>query len=104
MMMKCPIPARSVAHRLRAAREPATETAPIPHDVWFENCESGYDLWELSATTGNATRPFASLVQSKRSPARGGDRFNRRVDDGEDAGLEELTSEISWEKHGPRRK
>ena len=31
------------------------------------------------------------------------DRFNRRVDE-DHGGLEELTGEITWEKHGPRRR
>ena len=102
--MKCPIPLGSVAHRLREARQSSIDTDQVAQDVWFENCESGYDLWELSRHYGEYDQTISLLWCTEDDLPRGEvDRFNRRVDE-DDGGLEELYGDITWEKHGPRRK
>lgn len=101
--LKCPIPPGSVAHKLRAERGHATDTGEVAQDVWLENCEAGYDVWELSRHYGDYDETISLLWCSEDNLPQGEvDRFNRRVD--EDGGLEDLTGEITWEKHGPRRR
>lgn len=100
---RCPIPHGSVAGRLRAEGNHATDTSSIAQDVWLENCESGYDLWELSRHNCEYDETISLLWCTEEDLPRGEvDRFNQRVE--EDDGLEELSGVISWEKHGPRRK
>lgn len=101
---KCPIPPGSIAHKLRAAGSHATDTGEVAQDVWLENCDAGYDLWELSRHYGDYDETISILWCSEDDLPQGEvDRFNRRVDD-DDGGLEELTGELSWEKDGPRRR
>ena len=102
MVMKCPIPQGSVAHRLRAAGQNAINMDQVAQDIWLENGESGYDLSELSRHYGEYDQTVSLLWCTEDDLPRGEvDRFNRRVDED---GLEELTGEITWEKHGPRRR
>ena len=101
---KCPIPPGSIAHRLRGERTRATDMGQVAQDVWFENCDSGYDVWEMSRHYGDFDETIALLWCSEDELPRGEvDRFNRRIDE-DDGGIEELTGEITWEKNGPRRK
>lgn len=103
-MMKCPIPPGSVAARLRDAGHSASETDQVAQDLWLENCEQGSEIWELSRHYSEFDWTVSLLWCGEDELPRGElDRFNRRVDEG-DGGLEELTGEITWEKHGPRRR
>ncbi|TAK81060.1 MAG: ImmA/IrrE family metallo-endopeptidase [Betaproteobacteria bacterium] len=103
MAMKCPIPPGSVAKRLRTAGEPGTAIDQVAQDVWLENCEGGYDLWELSRHYRKHDQTISLLWCSEEELPRGEvDRFNRRLSDDE-GGLEELTGVLTWEKHGRRR-
>jgi hypothetical protein len=102
VLMRCPIPVGSVAHRLRVSGRNATDTNQVAQDTWLENCDLGYDLWELSRHYGEYDQTVSILWCTEDDLPRGEvDRFNRRID--EDDGLEDLTGEITWEKHGPRR-
>lgn len=101
---KCPIPSGSVAHRLRASGSYATDSGEVAQDVWLENCDAGSDLWELCRHYGGYDETISLLWCSEDDlPQVEVDRFNRRIDEDE-GGLEELTGELSWEKHGPRRR
>ncbi len=101
---KCPIPHGSVAQRLRTDGRRATDTEQIAQDIWIENCEAGYDLWELSRHNSEYDETISLLWCAEEDLPRGEvDRFNKRIDE-DNGGLEELTGVISWEKHGPRRK
>jgi hypothetical protein len=100
---RCPIPPASIAHKLRAAGNYATEIGEVSQDVWMENCDRGYDLMELSRHYGEYDETISILWCSEDDLPQGEvDRFNRRIED--DDGLEDLTGELSWEKHGPRRR
>ena len=102
--MKCPIPPGSVAARLRAASQSASVTGQVAQDLWLENCETGAEIWELSRHYGEFDWTVSLLWCGEDELPRGEvDRFNRRVND-DDGGLEELSGEITWEKHGPRRR
>lgn len=104
MAMKCPVPAGSVANRLRSAGDRGTQSDQVAQDVWLENCEAGYDLWELSRHDSKYDSTISLLWCTEEDLPQGEvDRFNRRVDE-DDGGLEELSGEITWQKHGPRRK
>jgi Zn-dependent peptidase ImmA (M78 family) len=103
MGMKCPMPPGSVAKRLRAAGEPATAIDQVAQDVWLENCNRGYDLWELSRHYRKHDQTVSLLWCSEEELPRGEvDRFNQRLDDDE-GGLDELTGVLTWEKHRRRR-
>lgn len=98
---KCAIPGGSVANRLRTAKARGIETDQISQEVWFTNCDSGYDLSELARHNDEFDETISLLWCTEDDLPRGEvDRFNRRIE--EDAGLEELDGVISWEKHGPR--
>ena len=80
------------------------DTEQVAQDLWLANAEAGCDLWELSRHYSEYDQTVSLLWCSEDDLPRGEvDRFNRRVDES-DNGLEELTGEITWEKHGPRRK
>lgn len=103
MVMKCPIPDGSVAHRLRADGRNAIDTEQVAQDIWLQNCGPGYDLWEMCRHYGDYDQAVSLLWCSEDDLPQGEvDRFSRRVD--EDSGLEELDGEITWEQHGPRRR
>lgn len=102
--IKCPIPPGSLAKRLRTGRQSATAIEQVAQDIWLDNCDAGYDLWELSRHYEKFDQTISLLWCSEEELPRGEvDRFNRRVDD-EDGGLEELTGVLRWDKHGPRRR
>lgn len=103
VVWKCPVPTGSVAQRLRAGGQRATDTEQIAQDIWLENCDAGYDLWELSRYNSEYDETISLLWCTEEDLPRGEvDRFHKRIED--DGGLEELTGVISWEKHDPRRK
>jgi len=103
MAMKYPIPSGSVAKRLRAAGAPAADIDQVAQDVWLENCDGGYDLWELSRYYRKHDQTISLLWCSEEELPRGEvDRFNQRLDDN-DGGLDELTGVLTWDKHGRRR-
>lgn len=102
MAIKCPIPPGSLAKRLRTAREQATAIDQVPQDVWLENCNGGYDLWELSRHYSKFDQTISLLWCSEEELPKGEvDRFNQRLE--EDGGLEELTGVLTWGKRGRRR-
>jgi hypothetical protein len=104
MSMKCPIPQGSIAVRLRQAGESSSAVGQVAQDIWLENCEDGYELWELSRHYAKFDQTISVLwCTEDELPAGEVDRFNRRVGDADD-GLEELTGVLSWAKHGPRRR
>jgi len=98
---QCTIPHGSVAQRLRASKSRGSDTDQISQEVWLLNCDSGYDLSELSRHNSDFDETISLLWCAEEDMPRGEvDRFNRRVD--EESGLEELDGNISWEKNGPR--
>jgi Zn-dependent peptidase ImmA (M78 family) len=102
--MKQQIPPGSVAHRLRAAAQNSVDAGQIEQDIWFENCEAGYEMWELSRHYGEYDQTVSVLWCSEDDLPHGEiDRFHRLIDEDEGE-IQELTGEISWEKPGPRRK
>lgn len=104
MSTRGPIPPGSLALRLRAAGEPSTTSEQVPQDVWFENCESGYELWELSRHYPTFDQTVSLLWCAEEDlPAGEVDRFNRRVEDEDDGGLQELTGELIWSKRTRKR-
>lgn len=105
MQMKCALPVGSIAQRLRNARQRATHTEQIAQDIWFENCDSGADLWELARHYHKFDQTISLLWCSDDELPQGEvDRFNRLIGEDENGGLEELDGVISWEKNGPRLK
>jgi len=99
--IKCDIPSGSVASRIRAAGISSIETHEVAQDLWFENCERGAQIWEMSRHYG-AWDATVSLLWCEEDELPQGevDRFGRRVKDA--GGLEELSGEITWESHGPK--
>ncbi len=92
---RTPIPAGSVAHRLRTADANQIETDEVAQDVWFENWEKGLDLWEMARHYQRTDTTVALLwFSSEDLPEFEVTRFGVRVD--EDEGLTELTGELPW--------
>jgi Zn-dependent peptidase ImmA (M78 family) len=103
MSMKCPIPGGSVAERLRRVGESSSAVEEVAQDIWLENCDAGYDLWELSRHFQKYDQTISLLWCTEEELPKGEvDRFNRRVGD-DDGGLEDLDGVLTWEKHGRRR-
>lgn len=103
MPMNCPIPAGSVAERLRRSDESSSAVEEVAQDIWLENCDAGYDLWELSRHFQTYDQTISLLWCTEEELPKGEvDRFNRRVGD-DDGGLEDLNGVLTWEKHGSRR-
>jgi len=99
---KCPMPPGSVAHRLRSMGAFATETDQVAQDVWLENCNGGYELWELARHYGSYDQTISLLWCSENDLPQGEvDRFGKRVDE-DNGGLEELTGELKWSKRRRR--
>lgn len=92
---RSPIPAGSVARRLRADGTNQFETNEVPQDIWFENWEKGRDLWELARHYHRTDTTVALLWFSPDElPDYEVTRFGGRVK--EEDGLEELTGELPW--------
>lgn len=103
MSMKCPIPSGSVAEGLRRSGESSSAIEQVAQDIWLENCDAGYDLWELSRHYQKHDQTISLLWCTEEELPKGElDRFNRRVDE-DDGGLEDLNGVLTWEKHGRRR-
>ena len=92
---KSPVPAESVAYRLRAAGKSSVETDEIAQDVWFENWDKGLDLWELSRHYARFDTTISLLWFTEEDlPMTEVNRFGvREVDNG---ALSELTGELPW--------
>jgi hypothetical protein len=99
---KSPIPTGSVAHRLRAAGLRDVRTEEVAQDVWFENWEKGWDLWEMSRHYHRFDTTVSLLwFPEEDLPEVEVDRFGTRiVDDGEP---DELTGELPWPGKRKRR-
>lgn len=100
--MKCPIPAGTVAHRLRAARQNGIDMGTVAQDVWFENGDGGSDIHELSRHYGDHDETVSIIWCTEEDlPEVEVDRFNTCIRDG---ALAPLDGVITWERHGPSRK
>ncbi len=92
---RTPIPEGSVAHRLRGEGMSQLDTAEVAQDIWFQDWESGLDLWEMSRHYGSSDTTTSLLwLEEEVLPERHFDRFGRQVE--EDEGLTELTGELPW--------
>jgi Zn-dependent peptidase ImmA (M78 family) len=99
---KSPVPAGSVAHRLRAAALSDVKTEEVAQDVWFENWEKGWDLWEMSRHYHRFDTTVSLLwFPEEDLPEVEFNRFGTRVvDDGDPS---ELTGELPWPGKSKRR-
>ena len=99
---KSPIPANSVAYRLRTTGKSQVETDEVAQDVWFENWDKGLDLWEMSRHYQHFDTTVSLLWFSEEDlPEVEVDRFGKRVID--DGGLRELTGELPWPGRSRRK-
>lgn len=99
---RSPIPAQSVAARLRANGERLPATDEVQQDIWFENWTSNLYLWELSRHYPKADTTTALLwIEEEELPETEPDRFGRQIED--DNGLPELTGELPWPGRRRRR-
>jgi Zn-dependent peptidase ImmA (M78 family) len=99
---KSPIPQGSVSHRLRATSTNATDSAEVAQDIWFENWEKGFDLWELAKHYHRTDTTIALLwFDDDDLPETEVSRFGVRIKD--DGGLAELTGELPWPGRSKRR-
>ena len=99
---RTPIPEGSVAHRLRKEGVSQLDTAEVAQDIWFQDWESGLDLWEMSRHYGSSDTTTSLLwFEEEALPKREFDRFGRQVE--EDEGLTELTGELPWPGKSRRR-
>jgi Zn-dependent peptidase ImmA (M78 family) len=97
-----PVPAGSVAHRLRARAANGDETGTVAQDVWFDDWDNGYDLTELAWHIGRFDTTLSLLwCDHEEAPEREEDRFGRAVV--EDELLPELTGELPWPGKRKRR-
>ncbi|MDR0564701.1 MAG: ImmA/IrrE family metallo-endopeptidase [Azoarcus sp.] len=97
------IPVGSVASRLRCLGKNSTETGSVAQDVWFDNWENGYDMWELSRhyadTDTTISLLWFGLEDLPDVPET--DRFGVGVRNYD--GLAELTGELPWPGRQKRR-
>lgn len=101
--MKSPIPPGSVAQRLRQAGASSVNSGQIPQDVWLENCDEGYDLYELSRHYAKFDQTLSILwCTEDELPSGEVDRFNRLVAD-DDNGMEELSGVLTWQRRIRKR-
>ena len=95
--LKTPIPARSLAARLRQAKTSEFQDRDVAQDEWFENWPTGLDLIELSRHHDGSDTTLSLLwFEEEDAPRMEVDRFGQRVQ--EDNGLDELTGFLSWDK------
>ncbi|WP_374592599.1 ImmA/IrrE family metallo-endopeptidase [Aquabacterium sp.] len=95
--LKTPIPARSLAARLRQAKASEFQYGDVAQDEWFENWPTGLDLIELSRHHDGSDTTLSLLwCEEEDVPRMEVDRFGQRVH--EDTGLDELTGFLSWKK------
>lgn len=78
------------------------ETGEIAQDIWFENWQTGLDMYEMSRHY-RSTDTTTSLLwfEEEELPEREFDRFGRQVDQDEE--LKELTGELPWPGKKRRR-
>lgn len=99
---RSPIPAGSVAHRLRTTGENQIETDEVPQDIWFQDWEKGLDLREMARHYQRSDTTVALLWFSPEDqPDVEVTRFGVRVRDEE--GLKELTGELPWPGKSKRK-
>jgi len=99
---RTPIPEGSVAHRLRGESVSQFDTGEVAQDIWFQDWESGLDLWEMSRHYRSSDTTTSLLwFEEELLPEREFDRFGRQVE--EDEGLAELTGELPWPGKSRRR-
>lgn len=80
---------------LRAAGNSLVETKEVAQDIWFDNWDSGLDLWEMSRHYHRFDTTVSLLWFSEEDlPEVEVDRFGKRVID--DGDLTELTGELPW--------
>jgi len=97
IILKTPIPARSLAARLREAQSSEYRDEEVPQDEWFDSWPSGLDLVELSRHHHSSDTTLSLLwFEEEDAPKVEVDRFGRRVE--EDNGLDELTGVLSWKR------
>lgn len=95
--LKTPIPARSLAARLRQAKASEYQEGEVSQDEWFENWPSGLDLIELSRHHDVSDTTLSLLwFEEDDAPKMEVDRFGLRVE--QNNGLDELTGELSWKR------
>jgi len=96
------IPVGTVAHRLRTSGMNATATEEVSQDLWFDDWQKGFDLWELGRHYVETDTTTSLLwFDDEDLPEVEIDRFGARIDD--DGGLAELTGHLSWQKRIRRR-
>lgn len=95
--LRSPIPANSLAARLRDAKAGDYQEEYVAQDEWFERWPSGLDLMELSRHHCSSDTTLSLLwFEEEDAPKVEVDRFGRQVQ--EDLGLDELTGVLSWDK------
>lgn len=96
------IPAGSVAQRLRSTGGSAIEMGEVAQDIWFDNWEKNYWLWELSRHYSHTDTTISLLwLNSEDLPEIEVNRYSARVVD--DGGLSELTGDLPWPGRSRRR-
>lgn len=96
------IPLGSVAHRVRMDGKDQMEVAEVPQGVWFQEWETGLDMWEIARHYHRSDTTISLLWFCEEDlPEREVDRFGRQVID--DGGLTELTGELPWPGKRKRR-
>ncbi|MDP2761169.1 MAG: ImmA/IrrE family metallo-endopeptidase [Sideroxyarcus sp.] len=96
------LPTGSVAHRLRSEGRSHTETQEVAQDIWFEDWERGFDLWEMSRHYLHFDTTLSLLWFSEDDLLEiEVNRFGTRVI--EDSALAELTGELPWPSGKKRR-
>ena len=96
------IPPGSVAHRIRSLGNNTIETGEASQDVWFDNWEKGFDLWEFSRHYARTDTTISLLwLDNEDLPEVEVNRFGKIIED--DGGLAELTGELPWPGRSRRR-
>lgn len=95
------IPVGSIAHHLRSQGDSAVETGEVAQDIWFDDWESGLDLYEIARHYRSTDTTFSLLWFEDELEEVESDRFGKRVQ--EDSGYAELTGELPWPGRSKRR-
>lgn len=100
--IKSPIPEGSLAHTLRTDGLVQTKTEEVAQDAWFEDWESGLDLWEICRHYPRFDTTLSLIWFNEEDlPVIEVDRFGKQVV--EDERLSELTGELQWKKRTRRK-
>lgn len=99
---RTPIPAGSVAYRLRESGQSGLDSDEVAQDVWFQDWEKGLDLREIARHYAS-TDTTGSLLwfEEDELPQVEVGRFGQKLED--DGGLKELTGELPWPTGKKRR-